>query len=194
LNWGLFILGGYEGGVNTLPKQYDSSEFSLVLPNLEHETEYCRIMALWETYIEKIQPPSMRRYSEKENFIFSKWLKDIEDDRTTGSMLENHIPCTLYFLVNGSDEILGGISFSHANTYRGQLHAGIVPWYRGKGYGTVMLSLALTRCKEMGMDSVQIAPRKDNNGAIQTILRNGGVLAEDFLDGNIVCLRYNISL
>jgi len=46
----------------------------------------------------------------------------------------------------------------------------------------------------MGMKSVQIAPRKDNCGAIQTIRRNGGVLLEELLDGDILCLRYEISL
>jgi predicted acetyltransferase len=180
-------------------KQYDNDDFSLVIPDLTYKSEYCRVMDKWEEYNEKIQPPSMRRYGDKSHgdkktFSFSKWLANCEDDRTTGSMLANNIPCTLYYLVNNSNEILGGIDVNHANTYRGQIHAGIVPWHRGKGYGTIMLSLALKRCKEMGMESVQIVPRKDNQGVIQTILRNGGVLLEEFFDNDTVCLRYEINL
>jgi len=108
----------------------EQHEFSLVLPNPAHETEYCRVIDLWESYSENIQPPSMRRYSKKEDFSYTKWLANIEDDRTTGSMLENNIPCTLYFFVNTTNEILGGVSINHADTFRGQLHVGIVPWHR----------------------------------------------------------------
>ena len=174
--------------------QHDIAELSLVIPNPAHEAEYCRIIDRWETHNEKIQPPSMRRYSEKENFSFSKWLADCEDDRTTGSMLTDNIPCTLYYLINSANEILGGVDINHANTFRGQVHVGIVPWHRGKGYGTAMLSLALSICKEMGMDKVQMAPRKNNHEAVSIIVRNGGVLMEEFLDGDTACLRYEISL
>jgi predicted acetyltransferase len=167
---------------------------SLVIPNQNHEDEYCRVMDKWESYSEKIQPPSMRRYSTAEKFSFSKWLSDCEDDRTTGSMLQDNIPCTLYFLVNTSNEILGGTSINHKNTFRGQIHAGIVPWHRGKGLGTAMLSLGLLKCKDMGIEALEIAPRKDNYGAIKTILRNNGELMEEFRDGDIICLRYKIRM
>jgi len=149
-------------------------------------------MDMWEEYNEKIQPPSMRRYGDKDTFSFAKWLADCDDDRTTGSMLTNNIPCTLHFLVNGTNEILGGVDINHSNTFRGQLHIGIVPWHRNKGLGTAMLKLALERCKEMGINNIQVAPRKDNIGANQVILRNGGILAEEFRDGEVACLRFII--
>ncbi len=177
-----------------MQKHYNIDEFSLVLPALSHEKEYCRVIDRWESYDEKIQPPSMRRYSQKDNFSFSKWLANCKDDRTTGSMLANNIPCTLYYLVNSSNEILGGIDINHANTLRGQLHAGIVPWHRGKGFRTAMLGLASYKCKDMGLVSIEIAPRKENYGAIQTIIRNCGVLMEEFFDDEIACQRYKINL
>jgi predicted acetyltransferase len=170
----------------------DANDLSLEIPNDCHEKEYCRIIDKWEGYNEKIQPPSIRRYGEKEKFKYSKWLADIEDDRTTGSMLFDNIPCTLYFLVLKSSEIVGGLSVNHANTFRGQLHAGVVPWKRNIGYGTRMLQLGLSRCKEMGMRSIQVAPRKDNYGAIKVILSNGGILIEEFIDNDVACMRYAI--
>jgi len=69
--------------------KYDISELSLEIPSSSHETEYYRVMDRWESYHEKIQPSSMRRYGNRETFSFSKWLADCEDDRTTGSMLTN---------------------------------------------------------------------------------------------------------
>ena len=175
-----------------MDKNYSAVELSLVIPNPSHEVEYCRVMDKWEEYNEKVQPPSMRRYGDRDKFSFVKWLTDCEDDRTTGSILADNIPCTLYFLLNGENEILGGVDINHANTFRGQVHVGIVPWHRSIGLGTVMLRLALKRCKEMGFDIIQVAPRKDNNGAIQIILRNGGMLAQEFYDGETACLRYEI--
>ena len=170
----------------------NNNEYLLVMPNASFESEYCRVMDKWETYNEKIQPPSMRRYGERDEFSYSKWLTDCEDDRTTGSMLANNIPCTLYYFVNQANEILGGVDINHANTFRGQIHVGIVPWHRDKGYGTIMLKLAISLCKEMGMISIQVAPRKDNIGANKIIKHVGGELLEEFYDNDIACLRYII--
>jgi predicted acetyltransferase len=175
---------------------YIDDNLFLVIPNSSHETEYCRIMDRWEALETNIQPELMRRYSKKlgANVSFTKWLEWCEDDRTTGSMLETGIPCTLYFLTNFNNDILGSIVINHNNTHRGHLHAGIVPWFRGKGYGTIMLKLALSHCLEMGIQQVQIVPRKNNINAIQTILHNGGVLLEEFCEDGEWSLRYEIDI
>lgn len=138
----------------------------------------------------------MDRYSDnkKRNLTYAEWLTCCEDDRTTGSMLSTGVPCTLYFLMNSSWEILGGIEINHANTHRGHLHAGIVPWKRDRSYGTVMLKLALEKCREMGFDRVEICTRKDNYRAKNTILKNGGVLTEEFSENGILNNRYAIKL
>ena len=167
-----------------------------MVPNLSHETEYGRVMDKWEKLEKNIQPELMRRYSKKlgENVSFARWLEWCEDDRTTGSMLDTGVPCTLYFFIDSNDEILGSIVINHKNTRRGHLHAGVVPWCRGMGYGTIMLKLALSRCLEMGIYRVQIVPRKDNIGAIQTILNNGGVLLDEFYEDDVCSLRFEIDV
>lgn len=172
------------------------NDLSLSIPNASHEAEYCRVMDKWEAFHEKIQPPSIRRYSEKSgaNVTFERWLAWCEDDRITGSMLTDNIPCTFHFLVNRENEILGGVDINHDNTFRGHIHMGIVPWHRGKGYGTFMLNLALSHCLEMELFKVQLVPRKDNLAVIKTILLNGGELLGELWDGDILCLRYEIDV
>ena len=102
---------------------------------------------------------------------------------------------TLYFLVNENQEIIGGIVINHADTKRGHLHAGIVPWHRGKGYGTAMLCLALKECKRMGINKVHICPNStENKAAIQTILNNGGYLLNAFKENEVRFDRYEISI
>ena len=109
-------------------------------------------------------------------------------------MLSTKVPASLHFLINAQKEIFGVIVINHGSTYRGHLHAGIVPWHRGKGYGTIMLRLALERCLEMGIDRVQIVYRKENTAAIETILRNGGVLLEEFCEDRQYSLRFEIKI
>ena len=171
-------------------------ELFLEIPNEHHEKAYVQMMDRWESLDEKIAPQLLARYSSKlnGNVAYSRWLEWCKDDRTTGKALSTGIPCTLYFLLNGSGEILGSIVINHANTRRGHLHAGIPPWNRNKGYGSIMLKLALEKCKEMGMSKVDIVPYKSNKGAIRVILKNGGVLKEEFYDENILSLRYSIEL
>lgn len=167
------------------------ADLTLEIPNETHRQEYERIMERWEQQEENIQPELMRRGSTP----YSKWLAYCEDDRTTGYMLSTHVPCTLYFALNGQREIVGAIVRNHADTKRGHLHAGIVPWCRGRGYGTAMLSLALAECRKRGMRKVHICPNsKDNISAIRTIIHNGGYLLEEFNDGDRLIPRYEILL
>ncbi|MGI5900085.1 MAG: GNAT family N-acetyltransferase [Christensenellales bacterium] len=174
----------------------DIAGFSLVIPDASHEAEYCRVMDRWEALETNIQPVLMRRYGKNpgETVPYAKWLAWCEDDRTTGSMLSTNVPCTLHFLLTPDKEIAGSIVINHSCTHRGHLHAGVVPWRRGKGYGTIMLRLALSRCLEMGFQTVQIVPRKSNVGAIRTILRNGGVLLEEFCENGVWSQRYEIGI
>lgn len=173
-----------------------NNNLQLVIPGMCHEEMYTYMMDRWEATDEKIEPQLLSRYSGKmkKNVSYDRWLEWCEDDRTTGSNLSTKVPCTLYFLIENEKEIIGSIVINHGNTHRGHLHAGIVPWHRGKGYGTTMLELALEKCREMGFKSVEIVPYKGNNGAIKTILKNGGILIDEFCEKRVWSQRYEIKL
>lgn len=163
----------------------------LEIPDLIHKAEYEYVMDRWEQIEANIQPALMRRG----NANFEKWLEYCEDDRTTGSMLSTHVPCTLYFAMNEQREIVGSIVINHEDTKRGHIHAGIVPWCRGNGYGTAMLALALNECQKRGILKVHICPNsKENISAIHTILNNGGYLLNEFVDDERIIERYEIIL
>lgn len=174
----------------------DNQHLFLEMPNESHEKAYTEMMNRWEASGEKIAPQLLGRYSSKlnGNVSYSRWLEWCDDDRTTGKALSTSVPCTLYFLVNDGGKILGSIVINHRNTRRGHLHAGIAPWNRNKGYGSIMLKLALEKCKAMGMTQVDVVPYKNNEVAIKTIIKNGGILIEEFYDENLLSLRYTIDL
>lgn len=163
----------------------------LEIPNKTHQREYERVMDKWEALEENIQPELMRRG----NTPYDKWLEYCEDDRTKASMLSTHIPATLNFLMNEKQEILGAVVINHADTKHGHLHIGIVPWARGKGYGTAMVALALKECKRKGISKVHVVPSSRlNSAAVQTILNNSGYLLDEFVDDGRIFERYEFSL
>ena len=126
---------------------------------------------------------------------YEKWLEYCEDDRTKGSMLADNVPCTLYFALNEQNEIVGAIEINHYDTTLGHIHFGIVPWHRGKGYGTAMLASALKECKKMGMSKVHICPSsKENTACIHTVQKNGGRLIGEFDYEGRIKQRYEITL
>lgn len=122
----------------------------LEVPDETHQLEYRRIIHRWKKLEDNIQPALMRRG----NTPYERWLEYCEDDRKTGSMLSTHVPCTLYFALNEQRKIVGSIVLNHEDTERGHLHVGIVPWHRGKGYGTAMLALVLKECLKKGIRKV----------------------------------------
>ena len=169
-------------------KQYQN--LYLEIPVAKHEKAYSAMMDRWEALGEKIAPQLLSRG----NASYSKWLVWCEDDRTTGSMLETKVPCTLYFLMNDGGEILGSVVINHDITHRGHIHLGIAPWHRGNGYGTAMLALALDQCRSRGFSYVEIVPYKGNDAVVKVILRNGGVLVESFCEDGVWSERYAITL
>lgn len=174
----------------------DTKSYKLVIPDKSYEHQYTNMMDRWESIEVDIQPQLLRRYSDSQgkNVEYSKWLEWCEDDRTTGSMLSTGVPCTLYFFVDDANEILGAIEINQKNTHRGHLHAGIVPWHRGKGLGTKMLESALEICRNIGMTNVDIVTYKSNKSAIKTILKNGGILMDEFYEDEKWSQRYRVSL
>ena len=78
--------------------------------------------------------------------------------------------------------------------YGGHIGDGIRPSERRKGYATQMIGLALEECKKLGIDRVLLVCDKDNIGSAKSIVNNGGVLENEFLEGNKLIQRYWITI
>lgn len=57
-----------------------------------------------------------------------------------------------------------------------------------------MIGLALEECKKLGIDRVLLVCDKDNIGSAKSIVNNGGVLENEFLEGNKLIQRYWITI
>ena len=107
----------------------------------------------------------------------------------------------MFFLYDEErDRFLGAVNIRHYLNDEllqsgGHIGDGIRPSERRKGYGTKMVGLALLECKKLGIKKVLMTCDKDNIASAGTIIKNGGVLENEFLneDGEIE-QRYWITL
>ena len=85
--------------------------------------------------------------------------------------------------------LLGAVNIRHYLNdyllkYAGHIGDGIRPSERNKGYGKKMIALALMECKKLSIDKVLMVCDKDNIASAKTIINNGGVLENEFVDEN----------
>lgn len=81
----------------------------------------------------------------------------------------------------GSPEIVGRVSIRHTLTpmlfeLGGHVGYAVRPAFRGRGYATSMLRLAVKRLADLDVDEVLVTCDEDNIGSIRVIERCGGVL------------------
>ena len=145
--------------------------------------------------------------------MIDEWKKDIEENDTNSSpnaifkndyhdfdhYLDNleikepkdgKVPDSVFFLLDTERNILlGAINIRHylndyLLNYGGHIGDGIRPSERRKGYATEMIRLALYECKKLGIDRVLMVCNKSNIASAKTIIKNGGVLENEFTDDN----------
>ena len=101
---------------------------------------------------------------------------------------EGLVPDSVFFLLDVERNILlGAVNIRHYLNdyllqYGGHIGDGIRPSERGKGYATEMIRLALTECRRLGIDNVLMVCDKSNAASAKTIMKNGGILENEFAD------------
>lgn len=95
------------------------------------------------------------------------------------------VPFSLLWLVEG-DEFIGEVSIRHRlNAWLlvegGHVGYGIRPSRQGRGYGKLILALALEECRRLGIERLLVTCQDDNLASARIIEANGGVL-ENVID------------
>ncbi len=128
---------------------------------------------------------------------FDYYLEHLEQKTET----ENRVPDSVFFLLDEErDRLLGAVNIRHylnASLLRsgGHIGDGVRPSERRKGCATEMIRLALIECRKLGIDRVLMTCEKDNVASAKTIVRNGGVLENEFVNSEgQVEQRYWIAL
>lgn len=131
---------------------------------------------------------------------FGSHVRDLlrRSDRATQD--PDLVPETFWWLVDG-DEYIGRVSIRHELTDKLLRHGGhigydIRPSKRGRGYGRLILKLALEKARAMGLRRVLITCHSDNPASRKIVEANGGVLENEIrIDGQPgTTLRYWIAI
>jgi predicted acetyltransferase len=161
----------------------------LAVPSKEHMDSYNTMLLEWEETKERIYPGAIR----PKGLDYFQWLKVLESYKTRETCPSQYAPSDTYFLINKNGKVLGAISIRHYLNedllkFGGHIGYGIRPTERRKGYASLMLKMALEKCREMDMKQVLITCNKDNIASAKTIIANGGVFENELMedDGNIV--------
>lgn len=117
---------------------------------------------------------------------FDYYLKNLERKEET----VDRVPDSTFFLLDEDrDRLLGAVNIRHKLTEDllqsgGHIGDGIRPSERRKGFATEMIRLALIECKKLGIERVLMTCDKDNIGSAKSIMKNGGVLENEFVNLN----------
>lgn len=120
---------------------------------------------------------------------FDFYLAHLEIKEAAGGL----VPDSVFFLLDEDrNRLLGAVNIRHTLNEAllregGHIGDGIRPSERRKGYATEMIRLALIECGKLGIRRVLMTCEKSNIGSAKSIVKNGGVLENEFVnsDGEI---------
>ncbi len=125
-------------------------------------------------------------------------LAKFERYRNAQDLPEGYVGSTAYWLVDDDQQrFLGQIDIRHQLTerllrYGGHIGYAVRLGEWNKGYGTLMLSLALPHAKALGIERALITCDDDNPGSARVMEKNGFVLADkvpNVIDGQAIITR-----
>lgn len=126
------------------------------------------------------------------------WYNGIILNSSEKTVREGLVPSTTMMLL-ANDDIVGMIDIRHKLNdnllkFGGHIGYSIRKSQRNKGYATLMLKLALAKCKEYNIKKVLITCDKDNIASAKVIMNNGGKFENEIeLNGEII-QRYWIEI
>ena len=136
-----------------------------------------------------------------DNIDFKDFLLDLEKSKNIKDIKPNLVNQTTYMMFDENNRVLGGVNIRYELNdnllkHGGHIGALIRPSERKKGYATKMISLAIEKCKELGIDKVLITCREENIGSKKAIEKNGGEYENSYYDeqNNFTYRRYWINI
>ena len=155
------------------------SRLVLIKPNKEYQEKIVAMLDEWSeynaTHVTDLSPRAIfHDYHNYDEYL--AYFEQAEKNPKPG-----YVPSTTYFALDKErDVIVGAISIRHYLNEDllqsgGHIGDGIRPSERRKGYATEMISLALDKCVELGIDKVMMSCNDYNVGSRKSIINNGGI-------------------
>jgi predicted acetyltransferase len=107
---------------------------------------------------------------------FEQYVEKLNNNAKGIDLPEGYVPCSTFWLVNESNKVLGAIRIRHKSIpFDGHIGYDIAKKYRGKGYGTKILELALPIAKQIGIDKAILNCESSNIRSEKVIRANKGI-------------------
>lgn len=116
------------------------------------------------------------------------WIAFLNRLKDSSTIPQGRVQLSQYMLVREEDQkIVGMINIRHTlndylERYGGHIGASVAPSERHKGYAELMLKMALSKCRELGIDRVLITCNDDNEASKRLILKCGGTFESVIYD------------
>ncbi|GCF66276.1 GCN5 family acetyltransferase [Bacillus cereus] len=162
---------------------------SLLTPTTDLQDEYLDFYNEWKDSGETMIPWVI----SKDPSNFPAMVQELLDAHNGVNLPESWVPDSTYWLVTDNNRIVGTVNIRHSLTEHlfnagGHIGYGIRPSERRKGYATKLLELSLEKTKKLNITRALVVCDEVNTASEKTILHNGGVRDDDFIeeDGNVV--------
>lgn len=148
-----------------------------------------RLIPLWEADEERTYDLQKSFAPNENGFVngayglsrqaFSEFVQLRKRNSQGLDLPEGHVPDTVYVLEDDSEGYVGIVKLRHRlndalRQGAGHIGYGIRKEYRGRGYATAALSLALDEARKIvPEDEIYLSVRKDNPASLKVQLRNG---------------------
>lgn len=165
----------------------------LVKLDTKYKKQLIEMMDEWSNIKEKIIPYAISRIDYHYFDLYLNNLEILEKEKTK-------VDSQVYFCLDTkTNKFIGAVTIRLRLTDElllrgGHIADGIRPSERNKGYGTKLVSLALNKCKELGLNKVLMVCDKDNIPSSKTIIKNNGILENEIKIENQIIQRYWITL
>ena len=162
---------------------------SLLTPTTDLQEEYLDFYNEWKDSGETMIPWVIT----KDPSNFPAMVQELLDAHNGINLPDSWVPDSTYWLATDHNRIVGAVNIRHSLTEHlfnagGHIGYGIRPSERRKGYATKLLELSLEKTKKLNITRALVVCDAVNTASEKTILHNGGVRDDDFIeeDGNVV--------
>jgi predicted acetyltransferase len=173
-------------------------DLKLVFPSKEYKEKAIEYIQEFLKHNSQINGTGgLQRYEN-----YDEWLAKVQRESHAVNIPGGKVPASTYFLVRTSDDrIVGMANIRHKLNEillkeGGHVGYSIRPTERRKGYATLLLKMALEKCRELKQEKVLITCDKINIGSAKVIQNNNGILENEIYSETYseVIQRYWISL
>ena len=128
---------------------------------------------------------------------FHRYIHKLQQHRNGKELPFHEVPYSTFWLTDGDKKIYGNLRIRHQILpVYGNVGYDIRPSFRGRGLGTLMLSLGLDKARDLRLERLKVACDEKNAASIRTIEKNGGQFLERIYDRRtrLYVLRFLIEL